>query len=137
MNTWVIFFKNIPVQKANYQYAAGKWTLKEMLLHIIDTERIFAYRAVSIARGDKTPLPGFDENTYAANSMADKRSWESLLQEFAAVRQSSDLLLQSFNDEQLLQSGTTNNYPTTVNALAFIIYGHILHHIAVIKERYL
>lgn len=131
------FFKNIPLEKASYRYAAGKWNIKEMLQHIIDAERIFAYRAVTIARHDKTHLPGFDENSYAAASNADKRTWESLLNEFEFVRKSTDLLLQSFTEDQLQQSGTTNNEPNTAKALSFLVYGHILHHIKVLKERYL
>lgn len=131
------FFKNIPPEKAGYRYAAGKWNIKEMLQHIIDAERIFAYRAVTIARHDKTHLPGFDENSYAAASNADKRTWESLLNEFEFVRKSTDLLLQSFTEDQLQQSGTTNNEPNTAKALSFLVYGHILHHIKVLKERYL
>lgn len=131
------FFKNIPREKVIYRYAEGKWNIKEMLLHIIDAERIFAYRALRIARHDKTPLPGFDEKSYAKAANADERSWESLLQEFEAVRKSTDLLLQSFTEEQLEQSGTTNNEPNTVKALSFLVYGHILHHINVLKERYL
>ena len=130
-------FKNIPAEKAGFRYAEGKWTLKEMLQHIIDTERIFAYRALTIARKDETPLPGFDENAYAANSKADARSWESLLSEFEALRGSTDLMLKSFDAEQLEQAGTTNNNPTTVNAIAFVVYGHILHHLNIVNERYL
>lgn len=131
------FFKNIPAEKVDYRYAEGKWTIKEMLQHIIDTERIFTYRALRIARHDKTPLAGFDEKGYAAASNADERSWENLLQEFQAVRKSTDFLLQSFTENQLQQSGITNNEPNTVKALSFLVYGHILHHIHILKERYL
>lgn len=131
------FFENIPVEKADYRYAEGKWSIKEMLQHIIDAERIFAYRALSIARHDKTPLPGFDENTYAAAANADERIWEDLLKEFEAVRKSTDLLLQSFTEEQLEQTGTTNGEPNNTKALSFLVFGHILHHINVIKQRYL
>lgn len=130
-------FKTLPADKASFAYAEGKWTLKEMLQHIIDTERIFAYRAVAIARKETVGLPGFDENTYAANSKANGRDWDSLLEEFSAVRNATDLLLNSFDEEQLLQQGITNNNPTTVNAIAFIIYGHIIHHLNIINERYL
>ncbi len=108
------FFKNISPEKVDYRYAKGKWNIKEMLQHIIDAERIFTYRALRIARHDKTPLPGFDEKEYAAADNADERSWENLLEEFQAVRKSTDLLLQSFTEDQLQQSGTTNphcSYP--------------------------
>ncbi len=135
--TVVEAFRNLPQVKADYSYAAGKWTLKEMLQHIIDTERIFAYRALCLARKETAMLPGFDENIYAANSQANKRKWDELLNEFEAVRHSTDLLLTSFNEEQLLAQGITNNNPTSVNALAFIVFGHILHHLNIIRERYL
>lgn len=131
------FFRNIPGDKISYRYAQGKWNLKEMLQHIIDAERIFAYRALRIARHDKTPLPGFNENTYAIASDADKREWGGLLEEFEAVRKSTNLLLQSFTEEQLEQTGTTNNSPNSVKAIGFLVFGHILHHINVVKERYL
>lgn len=131
------FFKSIPSEKVSYRYAEGKWNIKEMLQHIIDAERIFAYRALRIARQDKTPLPGFDEKSYAAAVNADERSWENLLEEFEAVRKSTDLLLQNFTQDQLKQSGTTNDEPNTVEALSFLVYGHILHHINIVKERYL
>ncbi len=131
------FFINIPANKVSYRYEHGKWNIKEMLQHIIDTERIFAYRALRIARHDKTPLAGFDEKSYAAAVNADERTWEDLLQEFLAVRKSTDLLLQSFTKDQLQQSGTTNGEPNTVEALCFLVFGHILHHINVLKERYL
>src|SRR4051812_3047960 len=131
------FFKNIPGEKISYRYGEGKWNLKEMLQHIIDAERIFAYRALRIARHDKTPLPGFEENTYAAAAEADARSWESLLEEFHAVRKSTDLLLSSFTEDQLEQTGTTNGEPNSVKALSFLIFGHILHHINIVKLRYL
>jgi uncharacterized damage-inducible protein DinB len=131
------FFKSIPAEKVAYRYAPGKWSIKEMLQHIIDTERIFAYRALSIARHDKTPLPGFDENSFAAASNADARTWESLLQEFEAVRKSTDLLLQSFTSDHLQQSGTTNEHTNTTLAISFMIFGHMLHHINILKERYL
>jgi uncharacterized damage-inducible protein DinB len=131
------FFSNIPADKYDYRYAEGKWTVKELLQHIIDAERIFAYRALRIARQDQTPLPGFDENLYATASSANSRSWESLLEEFAAVRKATDLLLESFNDEQLNSSGVTNDSPNTVNAIGFIVFGHLIHHKNILQERYL
>lgn len=133
----VDFFKSIPEEKAVYRYAEGKWSLKEVLLHITDTERIMCYRALCMARKDKTPLPGFDENLYALNSNADNRKWQNLLTEFEASRKSTDILVKSFDEEQLEQQGITNNLPNTVNAICYIIYGHMLHHINVVKERYL
>ncbi len=131
------FFKNIPNKKAAYRYAEDKWSLKELLQHIIDTERIFAYRALTIARQDTTSLPGFDENAYSAVSHADNRTWKSLSKEFKAVRKSTDLLIKSFTEEQLVQTGSTNGNPNTTVAISFVIFGHILHHINIINERYL
>ncbi len=133
----VSFFKDLSVDKADHRYAEGKWSLKEMLQHIIDAERIFTYRTLSIARKDQAPLPGFDENAYAANSKADQRSWQSLLEEFEAVRQATDILLKTFDDEQLAQSGITNQNPTTVHSICYVIFGHILHHINIVNQRYL
>lgn len=131
------FFENVPITRVSYRYAEGKWNIKQMLQHIIDAERIFAYRALRIARHDKTPLAGFDEKSYAAAVDTDERTWEDLLQEFKAVRVSTDFLLKSFTKDQFHQSGTTNEEPNTVEALSFLIFSHILHHINIIKERYL
>ncbi len=131
------FYNNLSEEKADYAYAQGKWTIKELLQHIIDAERIFAYRALRIARKDTTPLASFDENSYAQHSNAKNRTLQSLKDEFNAVRASTDLLLASFNEDQLNASGTASNKSITVNALAFIIYGHLLHHKTIIEERYL
>ncbi len=128
---------SIPVEKADYAYAEGKWTLKELLQHCIDTERIMVYRALCIARGEKQSLPGFDENSYAAASNANIRTWEGLVEEMQLVRKSTILMFDSFNEEQLQQRGSANNHPITCNALGFIIAGHFLHHERIVKERYL
>ena len=130
------FIEAIPVEKENYSYADNKWTVKESLQHIIDAERVFAYRAMRISRKDETPLPGFDENSYTEHAGGSLRSLSSLKNEFATLRKSTDLLLQSFSEQQLQLKGITSNSPTTVNAIAFIIYGHLLHHLNVFKEKY-
>jgi uncharacterized damage-inducible protein DinB len=132
----ISFFEGVPEDKAEYRYAEGKWSVKEVLQHLMDTERIFGYRALSIARGDKTPLPGFDENNYARVSKADGRSLAGLIEELKAVRRSTDLLLKSFTEEQLQQTGITNGHPNTVNAIGFIVFGHLLHHKKILEERY-
>ena len=132
----ISFFKKIPQEKAMHSYAPGKWTIKEMLQHIIDAERVFAYRAMSLARKEKTSLPGFDEDEYAANSKANNRNWNDMLNEFEALRQSTDLMLQSFDEEQINSGGVTNNAHNNVNAIAFVVFGHILHHKKVLEERY-
>ena len=126
----------IPIEKINYAYAPDKWTIRQMLQHVIDTERIFAYRALAIARKERQAIPGFDENEYANNATAVHRNWEDMLVEWGLVRQSTNLLFASFTDEQLQRVGTANNQPISVNALGFIIFGHALHHLSVLKERY-
>lgn len=132
-----VFFDSISEEKSNYAYAAGKWTMKEMLQHIIDAERIFAYRALCIARKEKQSMPGFDENEYAANSNANSRSWISLIEELKLVRQTTELLFETFAEDVLNQSGISNNNAVTVNAIGFITVGHLYHHVGVIKEKYL
>ena len=131
------FFLNLADEKADYRYAEDKWTLKYMLQHIIDTERIMQYRLLRIARNDQTPLPGFDENQYAASAEANSRTFIELKEEFKALRKSTDLLLKSLNETQLHHTGNASNHPITANAIAFIIFGHMLHHKQIIEERYL
>jgi uncharacterized damage-inducible protein DinB len=131
------FYLNLPEEKADHAYAEGKWTVKELLLHIIDAERIFSYRALRIARKDQTPLPGFDENSYTPASKASNRSLQSLKDEFLAVRKSTDILLSTFDEEQLSQKGIASEQPVTVNAIAFIVYGHMIHHKQILEGRYL
>lgn len=128
---------SITEEKSMYAYDAGKWTLKELLQHITDTERIFNYRALAIARKETASLPGFDENLYADNSNANRRSWQDLVDEFLTVRSSTAFLYKSFTDEALNASGISNNNPVTVIALGFITLGHFYHHKNVIQERYL
>lgn len=127
----------IPEAQWNFRYAPGKWSIKEMVQHIIDTERIMAYRALCFARAEQQALPGFDENEYAAHSHADYRSKQSLLQEFNTVHQSTRMLFDSFTHRQLNARGTANGNPVYVAGLGYIIAGHALHHLAVLKERYL
>ncbi len=130
------YFDNIPETKTNTGYAEGKWSLKELLQHIIDTERIFNYRALCIARKETASLPGFDENLYAENSYANNRTWKSLCDEFKAVRKSTEFLYQGFTQEALMNSGIANNKPNTAIALGFTTIGHLNHHINIIEERY-
>ncbi len=132
-----VFFLSITEEKSLFTYAEGKWTLREMLQHIIDAERIFNYRALCISRKESVSLPSFDENIYAANSHANKRSWQSLVDEFFHVRISSEDLYKSFTDEMLVQKGMANNNPINVLSFGFITIGHIYHHKTVIEERYL
>lgn len=130
------FYNSLPDDKADFAYAENKWTIKQVLQHLTDAERVFAYRALRISRNDVTALSAFDENAYAENGFTDTRSLSSLKQEFNAVRAATDIFLLSLNDEQTMRMGTASNTPVSVNALAFIIYGHLLHHKNILKERY-
>lgn len=121
----------------NYRYAEGKWSIKEILIHLADGERVFAYRALRFARKDTTPLQGFDENLYAPQSKAAERKIGDILREFSAVRAASIELFKSLDDEALKRKGTANDKEISVRALAYCILGHELHHLNVIKERYL
>jgi len=131
------FFEGISEEKSLYAYAPGKWTLRELLQHMIDTERIFNYRALCFARKEAASLPGFEEDDYAAHSNANQRSWQSLAEEFAAVRRATELLFESFTAEALASSGISNNNPCSVASVGFIMIGHFYHHKKVVEERYL
>ena len=131
------FLKDIPKDKRDYRYAEDKWTIKEVLQHITDAERVFAYRALCFARKDPTPLPSFDENIYASNSKACQRKWKDLVNEFETARQATLSLFGSFDDEQLESSGTASGKSNYVLAIGFVIAGHVNHHMNVTKERYL
>jgi len=131
------FLNSITEERSNYAYDTGKWTIKEVLLHLTDAERIFNFRALCIARGETASLPGFDENTYAANSNANSRTWQNLVDEFLAVRSSTEFLYKSFTDEALAASGISNNNPATVISFGFTTLGHFYHHKKVLQERYL
>lgn len=131
------FLSSISEEKSNYAYAEGKWTIKELLQHIIDTERIFNYRALCFARGEQAGLPGFEENDYAANSYANNRQWKDLVQEFLAVRKDTAMMYGSFNGAVMDNTGKANDNPVTVASLGFTTVGHYYHHQKVLKERYL
>lgn len=131
------FISNIPEEKADFAYAKDKWTVKDLLQHIIDAERIFIYRATRFARKDKQDLLGFEENDYATNSNTQNKSLQSLKDELLFLRKSTDIFLVNLDSEQLSESGKANNNLITVNAIGFIIFGHILHHINILQERYL
>ena len=128
---------SLPGEKLNYRYAAGKWTIKEILVHIVDDERIYAYRALRFARNDKTELPGFEQDDYAMASHANERSIESIFEEYKAVRDSTIALFNALPEDVFLRMGTADNKKATVRALAYHIAGHELHHMNIIKEKYL
>ena len=135
--TFDTFFASISEEKADYAYAIGKWTLKEMLQHMIDTERIFSFRALAIARKETATLPGFDENTYAANSLANRRTWAELVNEMRIVRQSTRLLFNSFTEVMLAHTGNFSSASATPNTIGYIILGHFHHHVNIANDRYL
>jgi len=137
LHDFIRFVREIPMDKFDYRYAEGKWTIKDIIQHIIDAERIFAYRALRISRNDQTSLPGFEENDYVENTDANGRSIQELLTEFSAVRHSNLLLFKSFSEEQLTRMGTASNHPISVRAIGFLIIGHQKHHQRVFQERYL
>ena len=137
VHDFIRFVQNIPMDKFDFRYAEGKWTIKDIIQHLIDVERVFSYRALRIARNDSTPLPGFDENFYVANTNANNRSIQDLLSELALVRQSTLFLFKSFTPEQLGKIGTASDKQVSVRALGFILIGHQKHHQEVFRERYL
>ncbi len=137
LHRYIKFVQNIPMDKFDYSYAEGKWTIKDIIQHTIDAERVFAYRALRFARNDKTELPGYEEDDYANQANGNKRSIMELLTEFSAVRHATLLLFKSFNEEQLLRIGYANNNPMSVRAIGFVIVGHQNHHQKVFEERYL
>jgi hypothetical protein len=131
------FFSRMTDEQADHAYAEGKWTLKQVLGHMIDTERFFSFRAFCFSRGDKSPLPGFEQDDYVNGANFDTRSIQSLAHEFKAVREANLYLYSSFTEEQSLMTGTANNNPVSVRALVYMTAGHELYHLDLIKERYI
>jgi uncharacterized damage-inducible protein DinB len=129
-------FNNLSADKANYAYAEGKWTIKQALGHLIDTERTMAYRLLCFSR-NSIELPGFDQNVYVDNASFNSRTIQSLASEFRATRESNLYLIRSLSDEQLDMKGIASGNPLSVRALVYIIAGHELHHLGVIKGKYL
>jgi len=132
-----IFFQSISEEFSLRKYAEGKWTIKEVLQHIIDAERVFSYRAMCFARKEQSILPSFDENSYTINSNANDRDWNEMIAEFTATRKSSEYLFNSFTDDALNAIGKASDYTISVAALGFITVGHLEHHIRIIQERYI
>jgi uncharacterized damage-inducible protein DinB len=131
------FISSLPENKMNYAYAEGKWTIAMVLQHIIDTERVFQYRAMRIARNDKTPLPGFDQDNFVQEVNVSNKSKETFIDEYRATRASTVTLYQSFDEESLKRVGVASGAPSSVASLGFIICGHQRHHRDIIRERYL
>lgn len=130
-------YSNLTEEQSKFAYAEDKWTLKGLLLHLSDTERVFQYRILAFARGDKNNLPGFDENEYAELSFANVRSLESLLEEYKLVRKSSQILLETMNPAALQYTGIANGNEISVETIGKLIIGHNYHHLNIIEERYL
>ena len=134
---WSRLLAEVPPDREGYRYAPGKWSVREVVGHVIDAERTFAVRAMAFARGDRSHFPSFDENAYAANSGADARALPALAEELEAVRRSTVLLLRSFDGEAWNLRGVASGCEFTVRSLAWIIAGHSRHHRKVLKDRYL
>jgi len=128
---------NLEEAQANYRYADGKWTLKEVIGHIIDTERIMSYRFLRISRGDRTPLAGFDENQYVEGASFQSRLVTDLIKELIAVRHSTLTQMRGLTEESWSRKGFANDTKISARAIAYIIAGHELHHVKIIKEKYL
>jgi uncharacterized damage-inducible protein DinB len=127
----------LPAEKLTFRYAEGKWTIKEILVHLIDDERIYAYRALRFARQDQTELPGFEQDDYALHSGANERDIHDILKEFATVRAATISLFEGFDREALLRTGIADGKIMSVRAAAYHIAGHEMRHLNIIKERYL
>lgn len=131
------YFRNISEERSLHSYAPDKWTIRQVLSHINDTERLFQYRAFWFARGFDSPLPSFDQNICAAAARANDLSWASHIDEFRTVRSATLSFFQNLPAEAWLRSGIASDNPFTVRALAYIAAGHVAHHVAILQERYL
>lgn len=127
----------LPEDKGAFAYADGKWSIKEVLSHLIDGERMFAYRLFRISRGDETPIEGFEQDGYIENAYANSRSFADLLEEFSLLRRANLMLVKNLTDEGWARIGTANNVKISARALIYIMAGHIEHHLGILKERYL
>ncbi|MDR6158423.1 putative damage-inducible protein DinB [Chryseobacterium sp. SLBN-27] len=130
-------YAQLSEEQSLFAYAEGKWTLKELLLHLSDTERVFQYRILAFLRGDQNELPGFDEELYATQSFANERSLNSLLEEYQLIRKSSQVLLESASSSALQNVGTANGNQISAETIGKLIVGHNEHHLNIIRERYL
>jgi uncharacterized damage-inducible protein DinB len=127
---------SIPESRGGFRYAEGKWSIRELVGHVIDAERIFTYRALRVARGDATPLPGFEENDYVRTAGSDSRTLADLVDELRAVRESTVQMFSSFPDDAWIRTGVVNGRPVSVRALAYITAGHARHHLGILRDRY-
>jgi hypothetical protein len=132
----VALLSGLTEEQGNFSYAPGKWSIKQMLGHVNDTERIFAYRALRISRNDKTPMPGFEQDDYVRDGPFEHCRLAGLIEEFESIRRATVLLFQQLNSDDWLRRGTASQREVSVRALAYIIAGHELHHRGVLKEKY-
>jgi hypothetical protein len=130
-------FQEISEEKSGFAYAEGKWTIKEVVGHLIDGERIFGYRALRISRGDETPIEGFEQDGYVENAPFNDYNFSDLVKEFELVRQSNILFFKYLKETDWTRTGTASESPVSVRALAFIMVGHVRHHANILRERYL
>lgn len=129
-------FLNNFIEKADYAYAPGKWTIKELAGHMVDTERVLCYRLMCFARGETSPLPGFEEDDYVKNAHFSDRSLLSIGEEFSLLRRANQYLFNSLNETELSRIGTASGRPISTRAILFVMAGHVIHHTKIIKERY-
>ena len=130
-------FKGVPEENGSFAYGDGKWSIKEVIGHLIDGERMFAYRIFRISRGDETPIEGFEQDGYIENAHSNSRSFADLLEEFTLLRRANMFFFNNLSDQDWLRIGTANNVKISVRALGYIMAGHIEHHVGILKERYL
>lgn len=133
----VDFLGSIPAEKASFRYAPGKWSVSDVVGHVVDSERVFSYRALRMARGDRTPLASMDQDDYVDGTHFEARGIESLSREFHLLRSANTVLYSSFSTEMLDRVGTASGLSFSVRALLYLTAGHAIHHIRIIKERYL
>lgn len=137
LTTFPEFIQGIPEDKGGYKYAEGKWSIKEVLCHILDTERVMAYRALRFARNDMTELAPFEQDEFVQNARHNERSFESIKDEFGFLRKSNLLLFDTFNETELSRKGMASGRLVTVKAFLYVIAGHLTHHRIILQERYL
>lgn len=133
----IAYLQSIPTEKWSFRYAEGKWSLKESWIHVLDTERVFAYRAMRISRNDATPLPSYPHNEYVQFYDAENRTAASIIEEYETVRNATIAFFKNLNTAALQRIGTASDCPVSVRALAFMIGGHELHHLNLTRERYM
>lgn len=137
LETMINFFSKITEEKSKFRYAQNKWSIREVLGHIIDAERVFSYRALRFSRNDKNPLHGFDENRYIQNSNYDIILLQKLIEEFASLRRTNIYMFKGFTEKMWLAKGIASDNEVSVRGLAYIIVGHAEHHMRIVEERYL